>query len=168
MIGLADRIAVIGGGWSLGTASARTTHGLLSETGTFWVLDSEGIAQLYATQHADFPFGELRFMPSGRFIVELGDAGEWSVYVALKGIEEGRPVRVTSWYAMGSTQAEERVDSANWNASVGAYTNLGPTSDGSLGANGAQARIIVEVTDGLEWSVTEAAVGWAQQPQNLP
>lgn len=149
-------------GWSLGTASARATHGLLTETGHYWVLDSENLAQIYATEHPDFPHGNLRFAPGGKFAVELGDAAGWFVYVALKGIEEGRPVRVTSWYAMGATQPDERVDTANWDTTVQGYTNLGPASDGSLGANGGQARIIVEVTDGLEWSVTEAAVGWTQ------
>lgn len=149
-------------GWSLGLASARSTYGSLPETGAYWVLDSEGLAQIYATEHPDFPHGNIRFKGSGKFAVELGDAAGWFTFVSLRGIDEGRTVRVTSWYAMGAIQPDERVDFANWDGAIQGYTNLGPSSDGSLGGNQAQARIIVEVTDGLEWSVTEAAVGWAQ------
>ena len=126
------------------------------------MLDCEGLAQIYATDFApDFVNGVMRFQPGGKFAVELGDLEGWFLYTALKGIEEGRPVRVTGWYGFDSAPIA-RVDQANFDSQFQGHTNLGPMSDGSLGGNQAASRIIIEVTDGLEWTITGAHIGWVQ------
>lgn len=145
---------------SVATVSARATWGTLSQGGD-WAMDCENLAQVYAAEYLpDFPDGSLVFAPAGKFALELPDYPGWAQYLAIRGIEEGRPVRVTGWYSVGDAEPEVRVDTANWDAAAQCHTNLGPTSDGTFQQAQSPSRIIVEVTDGGNWTVLEAKAGW--------
>ncbi len=159
---LDDYVASNANNLSLSTVSARQTFNPPGTMG-IWMLDAEHLIQIYGTNDPSFPNGNLVFREGhGIFAVELQDFPGWHPIIAIKGIDESRAVNVTTWYGWDGAGPVSRTDQAGWDANLQRHLAMGPSSDGSLSGNGANSRIIVDVTGPGDWEVHDAWVGWMQ------
>jgi hypothetical protein len=145
----------------LSSLSARQTFNPPGTHGR-WMIDAENLRQIYATDDPSFPNGNLVFAPDGRLSVELQDLNAWHPCLILTGLEEYRALEVTTWYGWDGSAPVTRTDVVPYDQSAQAYVAVGPMSDGSLSGNGVNGRITAAVTDGSDWEMHGALVGWVQ------
>lgn len=148
---------------SLLSASARQTWSPSGVQIGTWIMDLSNAASVYAGSDPANPLGGIEIMGNGRLAFELTDVIDWSPVIALgdSGLA-GRPMLIRIAYSYDGSQMLYRDHTGDWDEHLGRTVAIGPTSDGSIGAEGSSSHITVEITDGQPWQFADCLVGWIQ------
>lgn len=141
-------------------AAARQMCSRAGNTMGRWIIDMSNAAQVYATDHADFPDGYIELAADGTFALEIADNAGWKPFVAFRGPRPDRNFEAKAkFFVSGEEGQKEAPVAVEWVGQIERYIAIGPTSDGSTGQAEADLRLEINAADGFNWTVLDAWVG---------